>query len=56
MIAQILIFIGALVLLIIVLQTVLSAVSALVQCLCWGAIALAAGSILMRLLRSNRPS
>lgn len=53
MIIRMLIFAGAFVLLIVILQALLSAVSALVQCLCWGALALAALSVMVRLLRPN---
>jgi hypothetical protein len=53
MIPRILIAIGIIVLAFIIVQAILGAVSTLVQCLCWGVIALTAISILMRLIRPN---
>jgi len=53
MIIRILIALGIIVLAFIAVQAILGAVSALIQCLCWGVIALAVLSILARALRPS---
>jgi hypothetical protein len=53
MILRILIGLGIIVVAVIAVQAILGAVSTLVQCLCWGALALAALAVLARLIRPN---